>query len=980
MNPHEESISAEALLAEAGFLRRLARGLVADEHTAADLAQETMLVALERPPRGGSLRAWLATVAANLARNARRGRERSDRRERAVARPERLEGELPLERLELQRGLFELVLALPAEQRTVVYLRFYEELGPAAIAERLGVPPKTVKSRLTRALAALRERLDARSGGDRRVWMAVLVPLASPRAVPWSGTIQAAIGGVAMKKLVVAGVALVVTLLAWRTAWSSWLGERWRASGRGGEHVVVRPLETKPAELAPAPADDVLGERRRQPRGESSPATTGALRLTFLRAGGTPAGDLPFALECMNDPAPRVEPFRARTGADGTALVPELFAGPVRIWSSADRFEAEVEAGATRALVLTLAESLTVAGTVVDPDGTPVAGAEIWRGQSDTRWPGGFLLATSGGDGIFRLRDVDAWSPIGARRRGHLPSQFWRPGELPAGANGTRSVQFVLGARGGGLRGRVLDPEGQPLAHASVMAGPDGGWVSSARPGVAPEPAFAETDEQGEFELRNDLASGKHPIHASARGFPVWRGEVELIAGQTSSIEIRLERPARIEGRLLGIDGAPAAGVEVLASEEDRGGWYHDRLAPSENVSDEQGWFVLDWVAPGLRELNAHDWRRAEIGRARASVLCAAGETATCELRLERGNVIAGTLVDGAGAPLAGWRVEAETSGFSQWYERRAETGTDGRFELLNLGDGNHDLVARAPELGPPRASASGVPVGTRDVVLVAADAHARPGTVHGRLLDLGAQSLADVEVTLWLAGGREGQFLDLDPGTGTVSGSAPPGRYSVGVRRGERELHRSAEFDVVEGAETDLGAIELGELGRVEVALTGFPAGQLENLRLSLERADRSYAELEFSAGLWRAEDVMPGRWTVTTHESELFLRGGAVEVEPGATARVEVAVEPAIHVQLTYVDPAQSWITLEARDPSGTLLRFLRTRPVPRDGRSRLSIGLPSGRAELFLRTEDGRSATLTFDVSDALRGADPLELELR
>src|SRR5262245_66221072 len=91
MGSHEESFSAEDLLAEAGFLGRLARGLVGDEHDAADLAQETMLAALGRPPRTvGSLRGWLATVAANLARNARRGEGARARREQAAARPERL--------------------------------------------------------------------------------------------------------------------------------------------------------------------------------------------------------------------------------------------------------------------------------------------------------------------------------------------------------------------------------------------------------------------------------------------------------------------------------------------------------------------------------------------------------------------------------------------------------------------------------------------------------------------------------------------------------------------------------------------------------------------------------------------------------------------------------------------------------------------------------------------------------------------------
>jgi RNA polymerase sigma-70 factor (ECF subfamily) len=48
---------------------------------------------------------------------------------------------------------------LPDDARMVVLLRYQEDLDPADIAEILRVPLPTVKSRLHRALTALRERL-----------------------------------------------------------------------------------------------------------------------------------------------------------------------------------------------------------------------------------------------------------------------------------------------------------------------------------------------------------------------------------------------------------------------------------------------------------------------------------------------------------------------------------------------------------------------------------------------------------------------------------------------------------------------------------------------------------------------------------------------------------------------------------------------------------------------------------------------------
>ncbi len=52
----------------------------------------------------------------------------------------------------------DILAPLPEEQREVVWLRFVDELGLKEIAEVLGIPEGTVKSRLHAALKTLRER------------------------------------------------------------------------------------------------------------------------------------------------------------------------------------------------------------------------------------------------------------------------------------------------------------------------------------------------------------------------------------------------------------------------------------------------------------------------------------------------------------------------------------------------------------------------------------------------------------------------------------------------------------------------------------------------------------------------------------------------------------------------------------------------------------------------------------------------------
>lgn len=53
-----------------------------------------------------------------------------------------------------------LLRSLPAEQRTIVVMRYQEDMTPTEIAETLAMPVNTVKSHLQRSLKRLRTRLE----------------------------------------------------------------------------------------------------------------------------------------------------------------------------------------------------------------------------------------------------------------------------------------------------------------------------------------------------------------------------------------------------------------------------------------------------------------------------------------------------------------------------------------------------------------------------------------------------------------------------------------------------------------------------------------------------------------------------------------------------------------------------------------------------------------------------------------------------
>lgn len=140
---------------------QLARRILKCPDRAADAVQEALLALwslAEEPPVP---RAWLLRAVRHRALHFRRSAQRAARRERRAAISE-AHAEDPL-RCALCREHLEAIeaacLDLPPEVRELLALRSEAELDYAALAQRVGLPVGTVRSRLSRARAALRERL-----------------------------------------------------------------------------------------------------------------------------------------------------------------------------------------------------------------------------------------------------------------------------------------------------------------------------------------------------------------------------------------------------------------------------------------------------------------------------------------------------------------------------------------------------------------------------------------------------------------------------------------------------------------------------------------------------------------------------------------------------------------------------------------------------------------------------------------------------
>ena len=131
---------------------RAARAVLDSDADAQDAVGEALLRAwqsFDRLRDPAAARPWLLKIAVNCARaQLRRARPVLPLEETAGA---AAPAEEPL-------GLWELVRALPEDQRLAVTLYYYDGLSVGEIARVLGVPQGTVKSRLARGRDRLRER------------------------------------------------------------------------------------------------------------------------------------------------------------------------------------------------------------------------------------------------------------------------------------------------------------------------------------------------------------------------------------------------------------------------------------------------------------------------------------------------------------------------------------------------------------------------------------------------------------------------------------------------------------------------------------------------------------------------------------------------------------------------------------------------------------------------------------------------------
>ena len=253
--------------------------------------------------------------------------------------------------------------------------------------------------------------------------------------------------------------------------------------------------------------------------------------------------------------------------------------------------------------------------------------------------------------------------------------------------------------------------------------------------------------------------------------------------------------------------------------------------------------------------------------------------------------ILSGTVVDGAGGPLAGAVVSVTPTRAGT----PARTGTSdaaGAFRVDGLDAGAH----RVELSGTAAAAALTVPVPGPPVVIAAA----RLVPIEGRV-----RGLAPGPIEVELAG-EQGTRTIAAAADGAFSAHVPEGAYAVGARAGLAASPPALveRFGAGPFAPLELELAPAGALGVLARGDDGQPIAGARLRVVSLTGDGLERAATTDAGGRARVEGLAPGEWTVDGDAAERLPAGAVVAIDAGADATLELVLERAAIVTGRAVD----------------------------------------------------------------------------
>ena len=393
-----------------------------------------------------------------------------------------------------------------------------------------------------------------------------------------------------------------------------------------------------------------------------------------------------------------------------------------------------------------IAPGALVSGTVVGPDGRPVAGAEVLAIAVDDSTPLATLEARLGpwgvamrtaasartdADGRFEVDAlaVPARYRFFARRDGIVRSALTDP-PLAADAPGRHAAGAVALRRAASIVVQILDPDGAEVVDARV-------WVDLMGMDLVPEKG-----PRARFTL---LPPGDYDVRVAKAPWATAVRRVTVVEGDEAEMTVRLERGVSLEGVVVDDRGTPVAGASVSASSDgDAGGGA---------ATDAEGRFRVDGLRPGRYQVSASAQGHGRDGAE------ASAPGGGLRLVLRRSGTLRARLVLPTGAPpparVQVYVEELPAGGGSGWQQAWQGGVGDGHLAgaraRVTLGVAGFAPVVRELDVAPGE---------TRDLGDVVVD---QGGELVGRVVDAGGAPRAGARLRAVMHGGFDDVVATTD-------------------------------------------------------------------------------------------------------------------------------------------------------------------------------------------------------------------------
>lgn len=561
----------------------------------------------------------------------------------------------------------------------------------------------------------------------------------------------------------------------------------------------------------------------------------------------------------------------------------------------------------------------TVTGRVVDAEGRPMSGVEVWRPhtlQEAMRRAARRPAAVSGPDGLFTISNLLPGETLTACPAEWLPAQV-RPGHNP---DKPLEIRLQPAVR---VAGRVVDGRSEPVPGLDVtveLAGSSSGCVILSPPEPCPGNPHRRsrpTDADGRFVFEA-MQPGWFTIRVSdGTGPQVVRWEA--VAGENGG-EAEVVLPGKLvplEGRVMDADGRPVEGAQVRVS---------GAQPPAHEETDETGVYRFSRVFAGAQQVEVS---HPDLGWSKQKIQIG-GSPARLDIRMPPASTVQGRILGRDGSPVDRPRLAVD-------HRSPVELDSEHRFRF-NLSQGEHVIRVDAQGwLSTERTvAATGDPI-ELDIELM------RPASITGRITGLPPGERATLELAegpeerfggkvsnedgrfdlyvvapgAWTLSARdsngrvlkrriqveEGQFLTVEdfqfPPLPTIRGRVldPEGRGTQGAslafEQGDRRVHAHTDTEgrytthLVDGTWT--AKVEQKGFGSAaaSVTVTGSPV-EVPDLRLLRTAALSGYVrglapgevplvQARSADGIWAVAvfaeqdhrfqfpDLWPGTWTLT-------------------------------------------------------------------------------------------------------------------